>query len=449
MPIFERRSTLPVTAEALHDWHARPGALERLVPPWESVEMVSRAGDLSDMHVVMRMGVCGPIRQTWEARHRDHVPGRRFQDTQVRGPFARWVHTHRFEPLPRGSELVDEVDYTLPVAPLGPLLGGALIRERIARMFEFRHQRTAEDLARHSGREPLRVAVTGASGLIGTQLCAFLGTGGHRVDRLVRREPAPGEIRWDPARGSLDPAALEGVDAVIHLAGENVGQRWTADHKAAVMRSRVDGTRTVANALARLDKKPRIFISASAVGYYGHTGDTLVDESAPNGSGFLAEVCKAWEESADPARAAGIKVVHPRIGVVLSAAGGALAQMRRPFAFGVGGPIGGGQQWFPWIAMDDTVGALHHLLYAGLEGPVNVVAPGIVRQAEFAKALGKVLGRPAVLPLPKLAVRGIFGEMGQGVLLEGQRVAPRRLSESGYRFLRPDLEAALRFELGR
>ncbi|MFN7147818.1 MAG: TIGR01777 family oxidoreductase, partial [Myxococcota bacterium] len=329
------------------------------------------------------------------------------------------------------------------------LFGGGFARARSARMFEFRHQRTTEDLERHAGRETLRVAVTGASGLIGTQLCAFLGTGGHRVERLVRREAGQGEIRWDPAAGKLDPAALEGVDAVVHLAGENVGQRWTPAHKAAVLQSRVDGTRTIARALAQLDRKPRIFVSASAVGYYGDTGDTLVDESAPNGKGFLAEVCRAWEASADPARAAGIKVVHPRIGVVLSGAGGALAEMRTPFSLGVGGPIGGGSQWFPWVAMDDTVGALHHLLYAGLEGPVNVVAPAPVTQAEFARVLGKVLHRPAFLPLPGFAVKALFGEMGQGVLLAGQRVAPQRLLDSGYRFLRPELEAALRFELGR
>lgn len=449
MPVYERRLPVPVPAEALHDWHARPGALQRLVPPWEKVELVRISGTLADMRVVMRMHVLGPIRQTWEAFHDEHVPGRRFRDVQLRGPFARWVHTHRFEPAPSGSELVDHIDYTLPLGPVGALFGGGFARARIARMFEFRHQRTTEDLERHAGRETLRVAVTGASGLIGTQLCAFLGTGGHRVDRLVRREAGPGEIRWDPAARKIDHAALEGVDAVIHLAGENVGQRWTPAHKAAVMKSRVDGTRTIAEALARLDRKPRIFVSASAVGYYGDTGDTLVDESAPNGTGFLAEVCRAWEESADPARAAGIKVVHPRIGVVLSGSGGALAEMRTPFSLGVGGPIGGGRQWFPWIAMDDTVGALHHLLYAGLEGPVNVVSPAPVTQAEFARVLGKVLRRPAFLPLPGVAVKALFGEMGEGVLLAGQRVAPRRLLDSGYRFLRPDLEQALRFELGK
>jgi len=332
---------------------------------------------------------------------------------------------------------------------LGATFGSGFATARINRMFDFRHQRTEEDLARHAGKDPLRVAVTGASGLIGTQLCAFLTTGGHRVDRLVRREAKPGEIAWDPGRGTVDVAALEGVDAVVHLAGENIGQRWTPKVREAAMRSRVDGTRAIAEALAKLKKKPRIFVSASAVGYYGDTGDTWVDESSPAGTGYLAEICTAWESSADAAREAGIKVVHPRIGVVMSGAGGALAQMKTPFLFGAGGPVGSGKQWMPWIAMDDAVGAVHHLLYAGLEGPVNVVAPNPLTQGEFARVLGTVLSRPSFMPLPGFAVKAVFGEMGQEVLLGGQRVAPKRLVESGFRFLRPELEAALRFELGK
>jgi hypothetical protein len=451
MVVFERRCPVPVSADELYAWHARPGALQRLVPPWERVALVSQTGGVADGRVVMRNTIAGPIKALWVAQHGDHVPGRRFTDVQEQGPFTRWAHTHAFEPTVDGSELVDHIEYQVPLGPLGQLVAGRPIAARLDRMFDFRHQRTREDLARHSGAPmtPLRIAVTGASGLIGTQLCAFLTTGGHTVLRLVRREAGPGEVHWDPAR-NVDAAALEGVDAVIHLAGESVASgRWTPALKDRILKSRTEGTRTLASALATLDKKPRVFLSASAIGYYGDTGDTLADESSPTGKGFLAEVCKAWEGAADPARLAGIPVVHPRIGVVLSGAGGALAQMRTPFAMGVGGPVGGGQQWLSWIAMDDTIGALHHLLHAGLEGPVNLVSPNPVRQAEFAKLLGKVLRRPAFLPLPAAAVRAIFGEMGQDVLLNGQRVAPTRLQASGFKFLREDLEGALRFELGR
>lgn len=454
--IFERRSPMPVSPEELYAWHGREGALQRLLPPFDNAEVVEARGSFADRRVTLRIHVLGPIWQTLVAQHRNAVPGQRFEDVQVQGPFTSWAHSHIFEqgggaPAGGGSTLVDHIEYTLPLGLLGQTVGGAFARARIDRMFEFRHQRTREDLARHTGSpmKSLRVAVTGASGLIGTQLCAFLTTGGHRVDRLVRREARAGEIAWDPARRTIDTRALEGVDVVVHLAGENVaGGRWTDARKTEVMKSRVDGTHTVATAVAALDKKP-LLLSASAVGYYGHTGDTVVDESAPNGTGFLAEVCKAWEGAADPARAVGVRVVHPRIGVVLSGSGGALAQMKTPFLFGAGGPIGDGKQGFPWIAMDDTIGALHHLMGAGVEGPVNLVAPGAIRQGEFAKVLGHVLGRPSFLPLPGFAVRTIFGEMGQGILVEGQRVAPRRLLESGYAFVRPDLEAALRFELGR
>ncbi|MDP2315124.1 MAG: TIGR01777 family oxidoreductase [Pseudomonadota bacterium] len=448
---FERRTPMPVSPEELYAWHEREGALQRLLPPFDNAQVVETSGSFADRRVVMRINVLGPVWQTLIARHRLAVPGVRFQDGQEQGPFARWEHTHEFLPAPGGSELLDRIEYALPLGVLGQTFGGAFARARIERMFQFRHQRTREDLARHTGfpMKSLRVAVTGASGLIGTQLCSFLTTGGHTVDRLVRRDAGPGEIKWDPARRTLDARALEGVDVVVHLAGENVGGgRWTVARKSEVMKSRVDGTHTIATAVASLDKKP-LLISASAVGYYGNTGDSVADETTPNGTGFLAEVCKAWEASADPARAAGVRVVHPRLGVVLSGAGGALAQMKAPFLLGVGGPIGDGRQWFPWIAMDDAVGALHHLMAAGLEGPVNLVAPASVRQAEFAKVLGKVLGRPAILPLPAFAVRALFGEMGQGILLDGQRVAARRLLESGYRFVREDLEAALRFELGR
>ncbi len=450
--IFERRSPMPCSPEELYAWHSREGALQRLLPPFDNAEVVEARGPFEERRVTMRINVLGPIWQTLVAQHQNAVPGKRFQDVQVQGPFTSWEHTHSFEQGSEGgSTLVDHIEYTLPLGPLGQTFGGAFARSRIDRMFDFRHQRTREDLARHTGfpMKSLRVAVTGASGLIGTQLCAFLTTGGHRVDRLVRRDAGAGEIAWDPARRTIDTRALEGVDVVVHLAGENVaGGRWTDARKTEVMKSRVDGTHTIATAVAALDKKP-LLISASAVGYYGHTGDTVVDESAPNGTGFLAEVCKAWEGAAAPARAAGVRVVHPRIGVVLSGSGGALSEMKTPFLFGVGGPIGDGKQGFPWIAMDDTIGALHHLMGAGLEGPVNLVAPRVTSQGEFAKALGHVLGRPSFMPLPGFAVRTIFGEMGQGILLEGQRVAPKRLLESGYTFVRPDLEAALRFELGR
>lgn len=451
MPTFERRAQLPVSARRLYEWHAAEGALTRLVPPWDRPERIERSGGLADARVVMRMRL-GPIPVTWVAQHHAHEDGVQFADRAVQSPFASWDHLHRFEPEgPDGSVLIDRIAYELPFGALGRAVGGAHIHDMLERMFDFRHQRTREDLMRHEGRAPMRIAVTGATGLVGTELCAFLTGGGHTVLPMVRREARPGEVRWDPLGGTVDVEALEGVDAIVHLAGENVGERWTEARKRAVMESREIGTRTLANAIARMHRKPRVLVSASAVGWYGaDRGDEELDEGSSSGSDFLAEVCKAWEGSTRPAEDAGVRVVHARVGVALSAAGGALQRMLTPARLGVLGPIGSGRQQMSWIALDDVVGALHHALYdEGLRGPVNVTAPAPVSQAEFARTLGRVLSRPAVAPLPGFVVKALFGEMGEVVLLGGQRVMPRRLLENGFTFLRPTLEEALRFELGK
>ena len=302
----------------------------------------------------------------------------------------------------------------------------------------------------------MRIAISGASGLVGQALVPFLTTAGHRVDRLVRR-PAqgPDEITWDPAAGTVDLAALEGVDAVIHLAGENVGDgRWTEARKRAILESREQGTATLARALAKLSRRPSVFISASASGLYGSdaTGDgaRVCAEDAAPGSDFLAEVCRRWEAAAEPARAAGIRVVHPRIGVVLDARGGALAKLLTPFRLGLGGRVGDGRQWMSWISMEDLLGALLHLVATPtLSGPVNLGAPEPVQQSHFAKTLGRVLGRTSFMPLPGFAVKAMFGEMGEAIVLGGTRMVPRALVASGFGFAFPDLEATLRHTLGR
>jgi hypothetical protein len=298
-----------------------------------------------------------------------------------------------------------------------------------------------------------RVAVTGASGLIGSVLTATLEAAGQRVDRLVRRPPAPGarEIRWDPEAGVVDAAALEGVDAVVHLAGESLAVgRWTPARKAAVRRSRVEGTACLARTLAGLRRPPRVLVAASAIGYYGDRGEEPVTEDSAPGTGFLPEVCRAWEAAAQPARAAGIRLVHARMGVVLAREGGALARMLPPFRLGLGGVIGSGRQYVSWIALADVVAALRRLLAdEALAGPVNVTAPAPVTNAEFTRTLARVLGRPALVPLPALAVRLLFGEMGQALLLEGARVLPARLEAAGFRVAHPALEGALRAVLAR
>lgn len=295
---------------------------------------------------------------------------------------------------------------------------------------------------------PLRLAVTGATGFIGTALVGELRARGHAVRRVTRAPSGPGDVRWDPARGELDAGALADVDAVIHLAGENVGERWTDEQKRRIRDSRVRGTGLVARALASLgprgDGRPRALVSASATGYYGDTGDREATEASPPGTGFLADVVRAWEDAASPARAAGCRVVHPRIGLVLHRDGGALARMLPPFRLGLGGRLGDGEQWMSWISRDDTVRALAFLAeHATIAGPVNVVAPAPARNAGFTSALGHALHRPAVAAVPAFALRLAFGQMADETLLVSQRVRSDRLQQAGFAFTHPALDAAL------
>jgi uncharacterized protein (TIGR01777 family) len=297
----------------------------------------------------------------------------------------------------------------------------------------------------------MKIVVTGSSGLIGSALVPALTAGGHTVRRLVRRPPAEGDVRWDPGAGVLGHGALDDADAVVHLAGESIAKgRWTAARKARIRDSRVGSTLLLARSMATLDRRPKVFVAGSAVGFYGDRGDELVDEGTGPGRGFLADVCQEWEAATRPAADAGVRVVNVRLGVVLSRRGGALPMMLRPFRVGAGGPVGTGRQYMSWIAIDDAVGAIEHLLRAEpIRGPVNLVAPDAVTNAEFTKTLGRVLRRPTLLPAPAFALRLLLGESADEMLLASTRVRPSRLLDSGYRFRHPRLEAALRHLLGR
>ena len=298
----------------------------------------------------------------------------------------------------------------------------------------------------------MRVVVTGSRGLVGSVLVPFLMASGQRVTRLVRGMAAgPDETAWDPVRGLVDASRLDGVDAVVHLAGENIAaRRWTPARKAEIRRSRVDGTRNLCDVLARLPHPPTVLVSASAVGFYGARGDEILTEESAPGRGFLADVCREWETATKRASRAGIRVVNLRFGMVLSPRGGALQKLLLPFRLGLGGRIGDGRQFMSWIAVDDAVGVIHHALCeASVRGPVNAVAPGPVSNAEFTRMLARVVRRPALLPVPAFVARLALGEMADALLLAGARVMPARLQASGYRFRFPDLESALRHLLGR
>ena len=460
---FEHASLLDVPAADLGAWHFRPGAIHRLLPPWESIEVLREASPLVDgarAELVIRKA---GLRLRMVAIHREVDPPRRFVDEQEHGPFGSWRHSHCFEALETagsGSRLVDSIRFDPPFGALGSLMPRSLLLAELRRQFEFRHRRTRADLARHAeiaarfGAAQLRIGVTGATGLVGNQLCAFLTTGGHEVIRFVRGEPkGSNERRWNPDDpvGGLDPAALDDIDAVVHLAGEPIAAgRWNEARKQRIEQSRVRGTSAVASALARASNRPRVLVSASAIGYYGARQDEAVDERTAAGQGYLPGVVSAWEAATRPAEEAGVRPVHLRVGVVLSAAGGALAKMLPAFRVGAGGPIGSGAQGFSWISLDDLLGTILFALRHGeLAGPVNAVAPGAMSQRGFAGVLGRVLGRPSCAPLPAPVVRAMFGEMGERLLLEGAFVRPTVLVAHGHRFEFPSLEQALRLELGR
>lgn len=457
MPRFLHRSTLPAPREAVFAWHARPGALDRLSPPWQQVEVLERPRGLDvGARAILRVPV-GPFRRRWVAEHVHLDPGHAFRDVQREGPFAAWSHTHRVASSgERASVLEDRIDYELPLGWLGRWLGGATVRRQLEQVFAYRHATTEQDvrlLERTRGSKRLDILVSGASGLIGSALVPFLTAGGHTITRLVRREveDAASEIHWDPSRGELDPAQLEGFDAVIHLGGANIADgRWTPARRREIRRSRVESTELLARTLARLDSKPSVFLVASAIGIYGDRGDEVLDEGSAPGAGFLPDVSQAWEAASEPARDAGIRVVQLRLGAVLSAAGGALRKMLPPFKLGLGGRIGSGRQALSWIAIDDVLGVVHHALHSpALEGPVNAVSPQSASNAELTRTLGRVLGRWTFARMPAFLARLAFGPMARDVLLASSDVRPRRLLEDGYEFLQPDLERTLRRQLGR
>jgi uncharacterized protein (TIGR01777 family) len=457
MQAYSKRSEVPASRQDLFSWHKRPGAFERLTPPWEHVRVVDRTGGITTGSQVTLVNRFGPLSRRWTVEHRDYVEGERFRDLQIEGPFAHWLHTHAFRGTDLGtSYLEDRISYRLPLGRLGEWVAGRLVERKLERMFRYRHDTTIHDLELHRqnrGAETMKVLVTGASGLVGSALLPLLTTGGHTAVGLARKGSGTqmSNAWWDPTTGAVADEALEGATAVVHRAGENNADgRWTDALKAAIRESRVAGTRKLAEALAKSPRRPEVFVSASAIGFYGERGDVALGEEDPAGEGFLPEVCRAWEAATEPLVAAGTRVVHVRIGIVLSPAGGALAKMLTPFKLGAGGVIGSGKQYMSWIGIDDLVGILYHALCTeSLSGPVNASAPNSVTNREFTKTLGRVLSRPTIAPLPAFAARLAFGEMADALLLASTRVEPRKLLATGYKFRHPGLEETLRHLLGR
>jgi hypothetical protein len=448
MLLFERSSVVPRTPEEVYAWHGRPYAFQRVMAPWEKTTSSEVRHDFRNGGKVRFEFRLGPVTVPWLAEYRDVIPGRQFVDVQLRGPFPFWRHTHRFDPDPRGCLVTDRVEYDLPGGALGRLFGGRYAHGRLVRMFDYRHGILTRDLSGERPK-PLRIAVTGSTGLVGSALVPLLTTQGHDVIRLVRAQGphAADERFWDPGRGILDPAALEGLDAVVHLAGANVAEgRWNDERKRRILQSRVGSTKLLVDTFGKLLAPPKTFVCASAVGYYGNGGERELPEEAPAGSGFLADVCRAWEAAASAGLPSPIRLVTPRIGTVLSPRGGALAKLLPVFRAGVGAPVGRG--YFPWVTIDDLVSLIRFALENdSLRGPVNAVAPGPLPNLEFSRILARQLRRPLWPAAPAPLIRLLAGELADALLLSSLRVAPAKALAAGFHFEHPILEEGLRWLL--
>jgi hypothetical protein len=452
MPELHAESEIDCGLSELVAWHGRPDVYTRLTPPGATVAFLGPPRP-SDAPALAQWG---PLRFPWTSRRRDGRPGQGSIDEQVRGPFRRWLHTTTCESIgDRRSRLRDFVRYDLPSISLIRAAPRSRIQAAMRRLFVWRHLRTRQDLERHAQfatERRMRVLVGGASGLIGSALVPYLRTAGHEVVRLVRRPNGEAdEIVWDPQRGQVDPRRLENFDAVVHMGGINIADgRWTRARKRRIAESRTGSTSLLSRSLAGLLSRPRVFVCASAIGYYGHRGNALLTEEDAPGAGFLSDTAIAWERATEPAGAAGIRTVSLRTGMVLASSGGALKSMLPAFRCGLGGLLGSGNQQLSWIALDDLLGLIEFVLHRDvINGPVNATAPHPVTQRRFAETLGLVLGRPTKLNVPSRAIRLALGEMGEALLLRGQRVLPIVAARSGFRFLRPTLPDALRWELGR
>lgn len=450
-------SELPVSVERAFSWHENAGALIRLMPPWENVRVITPFEGLHDGVRVRFEIKNGPIKMGWTAEHFGYKKNEQFCDRALSGPFKSFVHHHKFSAKGNeGSVLSDQIEYSIPVTPLSDPVAGWFVAEKLRSMFAYRHRITHGDLLaqeRH-GLKPQRVLISGAGGLIGRQLYGYLMQGGHDVWRLVRTKKEneePKTILWSSQKPFEHPEKLEGFDAVVHLAGAGIAdERWTEKRKALIRESRVLGTKYLAEALAKLNAKPKVLISGSAIGIYGNQGDDVLTENSPtNAPGFLESVARDWEGAAKPAQDAGIRTVFLRTGIVLSPAGGALSKMLLPFQLNLGGRLGSGKAWMSWIALDDMISGIEFLISNdAVEGPVNFVAPSPARNREFTKTLASVLNRFVGPPAPAAVLRLALGEMADAALLASLNVSPGVLLKHGYQFRYPELRRCLEHVTG-
>jgi uncharacterized protein (TIGR01777 family) len=458
----------------LFRWHIREGAFERLNPPWHQFKVIKRQGNIqNDGTVKIKMKIAGPIHTTWLVKHSDYVEDKQFKDSQIKGLFSSWTHTHLFNSFENSSSILDDhIEYSVPGGILTEIIASPLINKKLNQMFDYRHRLTNGDLLIHAiankirgNDRPLTIGITGSSGFVGSSLMPFLTTGGHRVIRFLRHPVSEDNfnfknvksIQWNPSSSeSLNEEIYnENIDALVNLAGENIFGRWTKKKKKRIFDSRVNTTQSLCKLLSSLDKPPKILVSASATGCYGDRGDEILTEESPPSSSssndFLSYVCRNWEGATQIAKESGIRVVNLRLGIVLSSSGGMLSKILPIFKLGFGGRIGNGNQYMSWIGLDDLLGLiLYAIADKSITGPVNAVSPNPITNADFTATLGKVLSRPAKFSIPETMVKLPLGEeLANAALLSSTRVIPDRLIKMGYKFRFPYLESVLRHTLGK
>lgn len=452
---FKYSSEFDFSDKELFDWHENPGAFERLNPPWQKVRVTAHSGGIRDEARVSLKIPAGLVSVRWHLKHKNYRYAERFEDEQLRGPFKYWRHQHIFlRKTYNKSKLSDFIEYELPLGIFGKHLLRPAIDRKLTQLFRFRHRRTKNDMESHKTRgKKMKIVISGSSGLLGKRLTAFLSTGGHQIVKLVRNKDQVTEnsVFWNPAAGQVETDRLENADAFIHLSGENVGSGyWTQTKKRRIKNSRIDSTRLLSQTISNLKFPPKIFLSASAVGFYGDRGEEILTEQSSKGSGFFPEVCEQWEKEAQQADPSKTRVVNMRFGIILDPAGGTLAKLYLPTKLGLGAVFGNGKQFMPWIAIDDVLYAINFILNnPNISGAVNLAAPNPVNNRQFTKTLARVLKRPALFSIPAAVLKLALREMATEMLLSGARVQPAVLQQNGYEFKFPDLEKALRFMYGK
>ena len=435
-------------AKEVFAWHLRKGALERMLPPWEKVKIIKKEGNVprNGSRVFLEQHI-GPFRKKWIIEHRDFIEGQEFSDFQIKGPFTTFVHRHYIERIDATScKLEDEVIFSLPF----PGVSKYVIRELHAH-FRFRHERLQKDLQVYGAypQKPVKVLLSGSSGMIGRELLTFLRLGGHEVTCLVRssKKEGQGAIYWDPESDQADLSKWEGFDVVIHLAGENIASGyWTEAKKQKIVLSRTRNTWLLSKMLSRLSSPPKMFICASAIGFYGNRPGEVLDEHSSQGIGFLSEVAAKWEEVAATLKEVGVRVVHTRFGLVLHPSKGIFSRLQMTAKVCLGAVLGTGTQKVSWISIDDLIYGIYHVIYKEeVSGPVNFTSPYSVSQREFIEKIANKNHRKVFLTISKRLLKLFLGQMADELLLTDQEVYPKKLIQSGYEFFHPKLDDFVNF----